>query len=103
MTADASGSIFSAQVVADSHDVTTTVTLTATGENSNRSDVTAFDANASVDIDQCANGPLSSPVPCIGGAWQNGNLNGNQAHYLEGDSVPYREVFSDLTAAGPTC
>ncbi|MCC6621811.1 MAG: hypothetical protein IT385_11185, partial [Deltaproteobacteria bacterium] len=29
--------------------------------------------------------------------WVNGNLNQNQAHYVEGDAVPYRLRFSDLT------
>jgi hypothetical protein len=42
-------------------------------------------------------------VPCTtggpGGAWQNGNLNQNQAHYFEGDSVPYRARFIGLDTA----
>lgn len=33
----------------------------------------------------------------VNGAWQNGNLNANQARLLEGDSVPYRVQFKDLT------
>jgi hypothetical protein len=48
-------------------------------------------------LDQCANGPVGgAAVPCTGGAWQNGNLNHNQAHYNEGESIPYRIVFSDM-------
>ena len=48
-------------------------------------------------LDQCANGAVGGvPVPCTGVAWQNGNLNHNQAHYLEGESVPYRLVFSGM-------
>jgi hypothetical protein len=30
--------------------------------------------------------------------WQNGNLNENQAHFIEGHSVPYRAVMHDLPA-----
>ena len=57
--------------------------------------------NPSADLDQCANGGVGDPaVPCTGAAWQNGNLNGNQAHYFEGDSVPYRMRFSNLATAG---
>jgi hypothetical protein len=51
----------------------------------------------STNLDQFANGPLASPVPCTGGAWQNGNLNENQAYYLEGESVPYRAFIIDTT------
>jgi len=48
------------------------------------------------DLDQCANGPLSAPVSCSGSNWQNGNLNANQAHYLEGQFVPYRLTMTGL-------
>lgn len=54
-------------------------------------------ANPAANLDQCANGGVgSTPIQCTGSAWQNGNLNSNQAHYLEGQSVPYRMKFSDL-------
>ncbi len=55
------------------------------------------------DLDQCANGGVGgTAVQCgTGSSWQNGNLNGNQAHYNEGDSVPYRLRFSNL-ATGAT-
>jgi hypothetical protein len=36
----------------------------------------------------------------LGAAWQNGNLNQNSATLLEGDSVPYRDVFNGLNV-GP--
>src|SRR5262249_48084999 len=53
-------------------------------------------------LDQCANGGVGNPpVPCTGSAWQNGNLNENQAHYLEGDSVPYRLRFAALATVPP--
>jgi hypothetical protein len=52
----------------------------------------------SADLDQCANGGFGSPpVVCSGTAWQNGNLGQGQAHYFEGDSVPYRLKFSGLS------
>src|SRR5215470_13122037 len=47
-------------------------------------------------LDQCANGPLDAPVACTGAAWTNQNLNRNQAHYFEGDSVAYRLRFGKL-------
>lgn len=57
--------------------------------------------NPSANLDQCANGPFSAPSPCTGANWQNGNLGQSQAHYYEGDSVPYRLKFNDLaTGAG---
>lgn len=46
-------------------------------------------------LDQCANGGAPAPrQPCTGANWQNGNLNGQQAQYIEGESVPYRIIFS---------
>jgi hypothetical protein len=52
--------------------------------------------NPSADIDQCANGPFSNPMPCTGANWQNGNVGQSQGHYYEGDSIPYRIKFDDL-------
>ncbi|HTK04889.1 MAG TPA: hypothetical protein VL500_04855, partial [Candidatus Eisenbacteria bacterium] len=51
-------------------------------------------------LDQCANGSTASPATCTGSAWQNGNLNSNQAHYVEGESAPYRLVLSDVPTTG---
>jgi len=59
--------------------------------------VTAAGGNPSADIDQCANGPLTAPVPCTGTAWQNGNANGSSAHWAEGDSIAYRVKFGSLS------
>src|SRR5829696_7855903 len=47
-------------------------------------------------LDQCANGPLATPVQCVTTNWENGNLNASKAHYLEGQSVPYRIGLTDL-------
>ena len=67
--------------------------------------VTFTDAPPAGDLDQCANGPSDTPVPCTNppgpdNAWQNGNLNANQAHYVEGHSVPYRLRMTDLPTDG---
>ncbi len=50
---------------------------------------------ANPDLDQCANGPQSGPyLPCTGANWQNGNLNGGNSQYVEGQSVTYRSIYT---------
>src|SRR5512138_1071313 len=44
-----------------------------------------------VNLDQCAN----DTTPCT---WQNGDLNGNNSAYAEGDVVPFRLAIEGLTA-----
>lgn len=56
-------------------------------------------ANPSANLDQCENGKASAPKNCD---WGNGNLNENNSHYGEGDSVPYRVKFSNLTTSPAT-
>ncbi|MGI8812875.1 MAG: carboxypeptidase-like regulatory domain-containing protein [Pyrinomonadaceae bacterium] len=52
------------------------------------------------DIDQCANGQRPNAAqPCTGANWQNGNINGNNAQYVEGDSVPFRISYSGTPAS----
>ena len=75
--------------------------VTAIGGNSGSMASADFDGTDVVagagDLDQCANGAVDGPsIICIGTAWQNGNLNHNQAHYNEGEAVAYRISFSDL-------
>src|SRR5215470_10134110 len=96
-TANDSGNIFNNQFSPDVHDTGITFTLTATGQSSGLQAQTVFTDKPAANLDQCADGPLSTPVPCTNAAWQNGDLNSNQAHYFEGDSVPYRAVLSGLT------
>lgn len=48
-----------------------------------------------VNLDQCANGAAGSPSSCPPG-WQNGNLNGSNSSYREGDSVPFRVILTKL-------
>ena len=41
---------------------------------------------------------LSAPTGCAAsGDWVNGNLNENNSHYREGDSVPFRTKLTNLT------
>ena len=53
-------------------------------------------AKSAVNLDQCANLTVtcdtSNPAQ-----WQNGNLNASNSHYSEGESVPYRARFTDLS------
>ena len=94
--ADSFGEFFDNQFIAHWHEQPVAYYVTAIGGRSGRSAITTF-GNTSVNLDQCANG-IAGTVACTGGAWQNGNLNSNQANYLEGQSIPYRDVFSGLSA-----
>ena len=62
--------------------------------------------NPSANLDQCANGPAPSPPSdgCNVDAtdWVNGNLGGSKANYREGDSIPYRMTFDNLSLASHT-
>lgn len=58
-----------------------------------------FAPAAPPNLDQCANGANGAPLlQCTGANWQNGNLNENNSQWVEGQSVPYRVVFTDLVA-----
>src|SRR5689334_8527525 len=48
-----------------------------------------------VNLDQCANGVPRQTANCT---WQNGDLNALNSQWREGDGVPFRVVFSGLTA-----
>ncbi|HEY1164564.1 MAG TPA: hypothetical protein VGE90_05335 [Chitinophaga sp.] len=50
----------------------------------------------SANLDQGANEKVTTPISPV--SWINGNLNSNQAHFLEGYSIPYRAILSDLVA-----
>ena len=57
--------------------------------------------NPAANDSQCYNGSLTSPADCTAASdWGNGNSNSNKSHYREGDSIPYRVVFSNLST-GP--
>src|SRR5438128_206123 len=65
----------------------------------------ALGANPSANLDQCANDPAPSlhTDGCDSSAsqWVNGNLGASKAVYQEGDSIPYRLTFSNLSTSGP--
>src|SRR5512138_192638 len=48
-------------------------------------------SSLTVNLDQCAN----DTTPC---AWQNGDLNGNNSAYAEGDVVPFRLAVEGLSS-----
>jgi len=66
----------------------------------------ALGANPSANLDQCANGPAPSPSSdgCDVSAadWVNGNLGASKANYFEGDSIPYRLTFDNLSLSSHT-
>jgi hypothetical protein len=99
VAADADGNFTTSWFVNPDDSLGATFLLTAVGNSSGLQAQTTFTDKPAANLDQCANGGVGDPpVQCAGAAWQNGNLNGNQAHYLEAQTVPYRAVFSDLTA-----
>ncbi len=78
--------------------------IRVTGSDSKSGVETEINAlpNPSADLDQCANGPFTTPVLCTGSNWQNGNVGQNSGHYYEGDAIPYRMRFANLTIGAPT-
>jgi uncharacterized repeat protein (TIGR01451 family) len=60
--------------------------------------------NPAADLDQCANGqaPSLATDGCntSSSEWVNGNLGPSKSTYREGDSIPYRMRFSNLTTSG---
>jgi uncharacterized repeat protein (TIGR01451 family) len=52
-------------------------------------------------LEQCRNG-VDGNTQCIDTAWQNGNLNGTNTLYREGEAVPYRALFPDLAPGSYT-
>ena len=64
----------------------------------------ALGANPAANLDQCANDPAPSPSTdgCDTDAsqWVNGNLGASKSVYLEGDSIPYRMTFDNLSTSG---
>ena len=61
---------------------------------------TVLAAKAAVSLEQCRNGAASGPNNCeaLGGSsgWVNGNVGGSQGHLLEGYSIPYRAIMTDI-------
>src|SRR5262249_44874088 len=63
------------------------------------------DANPSANLDQCGNDSAPSPPTdgCSASAsdWVNGNLGASKSFYREGDSIPYRLTFDNLSVDNP--
>ncbi len=59
----------------------------------------AATTNSNVNLDQYANGKLTPPGTA---EWQNGNLNSNNSHYVEGEVVPFRLSVTGLSAGTHT-
>jgi hypothetical protein len=51
-------------------------------------------AAPAANLDQGRNGSAASPINPVD--WVNGNLNANQSHYLEGYSIPYRLIMTEM-------
>ncbi|HET7113714.1 MAG TPA: hypothetical protein VFI57_08725, partial [Pyrinomonadaceae bacterium] len=100
VTADGEGGISSSWIVDPNEPHGSWLEVRAKGVESGRFAMVFFTDPANADLDQCGNGPPSAPVPCTLDAWQNGNVNQNQAHYSEGHSVPYRMKFDQLVIGG---
>ena len=62
------------------------------------------DSNAA--LDQCRNGPVSAPAPCNNGlnkgSYENGDATKSQAHWQEGNFMPYRVTVSGVAAGTHT-
>ena len=105
VTPDASGNItdtftlpttFIAQYTVDATQQVGSTTLSASSSFT--------DANPSASLDQCANDPFPSPntdgCNSSSTSWVNGNLGSSKSSYFEGDSIPYRLTFDNLSTNG---
>ena len=74
-------------------------TLTTLGQK--KGDIVLAPEAIGVNIEQCANGPISAPINCnvssANDGYTRGNLIASKSHYLEGDFVPIRIVADGLT------
>ena len=50
-------------------------------------------------LNQARNGPHTAPISPVN--WQNGNVNQSQAHMLEGYSLPYQVVMTNMVVGTP--
>ncbi|HEX6647940.1 MAG TPA: hypothetical protein VF075_00325, partial [Pyrinomonadaceae bacterium] len=96
VVADSFGNFTSSWFVDPDDSAGSTFLLTATGNSSGLVAETTF-TDGSANLDGCANGDFGAPELCTGANWENGNLNAGKSHYFEGNSVPYRTIFENLT------
>ena len=77
--------------------------LNSDGSTGEQVAATTFtDAGPGLNLDQCQNGTLANlGVPCDSTnpepKWDNGNINGSNSQYREGDGLPYRLAVTGLT------
>lgn len=75
-----------------------TFLLTATGASGATAQAT-FTDNIGLNLDQCQNGTLANLNTACGTQptqWANGNINGQNSQYREGDGLPYRNFVSGI-------
>jgi len=96
--------------VAEAGTAPKTASTTSVASQSTQATTLVFAAagggNPSADLDQCANDPAPSPnsdgCNSLANQWVNGNLGASKANYFEGDSIPYRLRFDNLSLASHT-
>src|SRR3972149_5697585 len=94
-SASAEGGFITSWVVPFDDNVGETLLVTAVGQISGLTATTTFtDAPPAGNLDQVRNGTVISPIDPPN--WVNGNLNASQSHYVEGHSIPYRLVLTNL-------
>src|SRR5207302_4280292 len=91
--ADANGGWILSEFVVQGHDVGVTFTLTGTGQSSGWTASTTFSDAIGTNLDQFQNGTTTKSPE-----WANGNINGNNSCYSEGDVAPYRYFVNGLGA-----
>src|SRR5207244_7072383 len=96
VSADANGNFIFDQYAPELEDVGITYILAAKGQTSGFTAQTTFTDTAGASLDQWGNGPFSTPS----GSWQNGDLNANNSHYREGNSVPFRTTMTGVSTSG---
>src|SRR5215471_2836824 len=100
--APASGTVETTWYVDPTFSVGQSFLLTATGMSGGvmTTASTMFTDAEAANLAQSANGKPSAPLAV--GAWQNGNINENNSHYAEGDSVPFQMDLTGLTGSTHT-
>jgi hypothetical protein len=80
--------------------VITAMALAAFAQATSRS-LAPIPESVGLNIEQCANGPVTAPILCnvasANDGYTRGNLVASKSHYLEGDSVPIRILLEGIT------
>src|SRR5262245_19119915 len=100
--ASASGTVETSWFVDPSFSVGASFELTATGLSGGvmTTATTTFIDNEAAELAQAANGKPSAPLAIA--EWQHGNINENNSHYGEGDSVPFQMDLTGLVGSTHT-